>query len=123
MMRPNRLVLFAAAGMLILAGCGSAGSGSNDKIAVTATDDSCEIADTELPAGTHTFAVRNDGEQVTEFYVYEGDKVVSEVENISPGTTRDLTVELGKGSYEGACKPGMKGDGIRTRITVAGKPD
>lgn len=113
-----RLASLAAVGTLALAGCSAGDDTVNGTIAVTATDTSCQIADTDLEAGGYTFAVKNAGEQVTEFYVYQGSKVISEVENIAPGTTRKLTVKLAAGSYEGACKPGMKGDGIRTRITV-----
>ena len=43
-----------------------------------------------------------------------------EVENIGPGTSRNLEVDLSEGSYEVACKPGQTGDGIRTEITVTG---
>ena len=116
---------------LVLSGCSSAEPGAGaaagaGRIAVTATEETCEIARTELRAGTQTFAVRNDGEQVTEFYVYEGQKVVGEVANVEPGETDDLTVDLDKGDYEGACKPGVKGDmtrDIRTAITVVGTSD
>ncbi len=56
----------------------------------------------------------NKGGKVTEFYVYaEGDRVMGEVENIAPGLSRDLHVELPAGTYETACKPGMIGKGIR----------
>ncbi|MGH3664294.1 MAG: cupredoxin domain-containing protein [Micromonosporaceae bacterium] len=125
-MRFRRAAALVAVGLIASAGCGGyggGGGGSEEKVAVTATDKKCEIADTSLTAGTHTFAVKNDGKQVTEFYVYEGEKVVSEVEDIAPGSTRNLTVKLKKGKYEGACKPGMKGEGIRTAITVTGKGD
>ncbi len=110
---------------LALSGCSSTGNGSggaaaSSKIPVTATDETCEIAKTEIRAGTHTFSVKNAGKQVTEFYVYEGEKVVGEVANVKTGETDDLTVDLDKGDYEGACKPGMKGEGIRTAITVVG---
>ncbi len=109
------VVLLAA-----LAGCASKDKGENS-IAVTATDSSCEVATTDLPSGSTTFAVSNKGNDVTEVYVYgEGDKVMGEVENIGPGTSRDFTVDLGAGTYEVACKPGQKGDGIRTEITVSG---
>jgi iron uptake system component EfeO len=120
-MRMYRLIALTAAGLIAVTGCSGGNGGSSEKIAVTATDDSCEIAKTELKAGSHTFAVKNEGKQVTEFYVYKGTKVVSEVEDIAPGTSRTMTVELAAGTYEGACKPGMKGDGIRTKITVTGK--
>jgi iron uptake system component EfeO len=98
---------------------GGSGGGS---IEVAASDDSCELSDTELDAGLHTFEVTNDGSQVTEFYVYaEGDRIMQEVENIGPGLTSELRVELPAGDYEGACKPGMIGDGIRTPISVTGE--
>jgi uncharacterized cupredoxin-like copper-binding protein len=103
-----------------LAGCSSKDKAENS-IAVTATDTECQVATTDLPGGSTTFAVANKGSDVTEVYVYgEGDKVMGEVENIGPGTSRDFTVDLGAGTYEVACKPGQKGDGIRTEITVAG---
>jgi iron uptake system component EfeO len=91
-------------------------------IEVSAGDDNCELSATDLDAGLHTFEVTNDGSQVTEFYVYaEGDRIMQEVENIGPGLTREMRVELPAGQYEGACKPGMVGDGIRTPITVTGE--
>lgn len=90
-------------------------------IDVTATNDECDVATTDLKAGKTTFAVKNDGDDVTEVYVYaNGDEVKGEVENIGPGTSRNLTVDLTSGDYEVACKPGMKGDGIRTKISVTG---
>jgi hypothetical protein len=108
--------------------CGgdSGSSGSSTEVAVTAGDDSCEIAETDLEAGDTTFAVTNDGSKVTEVYVYgesggKFTKIVSEVENIGPGTSRDMDVALAAGDYEIACKPGQKGDGIRQAITVTGK--
>src|SRR5918995_4834354 len=98
---------------------GGSGGGA---VEVSASDESCELSDTDLDAGLHTFEVTNEGSQVTEFYVYaEGDRIMQEVENIGPGLTRELRVELPAGDYEGACKPGMIGDGIRTPISVTGE--
>ena len=59
--------------------------------------------------------ITNNGTKATEFYVYgEGQRVVGEVENISPGLQRKLVVNLTEpGTYHTACKPGMVGDGIR----------
>lgn len=90
-------------------------------IAVESGDKTCTVARTELAPGTQTLAAKNTGGAVTEVYVYGPDnKVVGEVENIGPGTTRELVVKLGPGRYEIACKPGMTGDGIRTAVTVTG---
>ena len=67
-----------------------------------------------------TFKVKNEGTKVNEFYVLGSDglRIISEVENIGPNLSRDLTVELTEGSYKTACKPGMVGDGIRGDFTV-----
>ena len=127
-----RRTLALAAGVLtatVLAACGGGsgdGSGGDGAeaggpVPVTATDTSCEVARTEVSSGTVTFAVKNGGTKVTEFYVYaDGDRVMGEVENIVPGLTRELRVELPAGKYETACKPGMVGRGIRGALTVSG---
>jgi iron uptake system component EfeO len=130
--RDRRLPLLTAGllAALTTAACGgtgtdtgaAAGEEAADTITVAATDDACDVATGELAAGTHQFQVTNSGDQVTEFYVYaEGDRVMGEVENIAPGLTRELLVELPAGDYETACKPGMVGDGIRSGLTVTGE--
>jgi high-affinity iron transporter len=113
----------AAAVLLVLVGCGGSASGSSKAkagaVGVTASDTACETTHASVAPGNRTFSVRNDGSEVTEVYVYgTGDRVMGEVENIGPGTSRDLVVELPPGSYEVACKPGMTGDGIRKPLTV-----
>ncbi|MGH3425140.1 MAG: iron uptake system protein EfeO [Nocardioidaceae bacterium] len=99
-------------------------STSGGAVTVDASDDACELSATELDAGPHTFKVTNNGSKVTEFYVYaEGDRIMGEVENVGPGLSRNLVVDLSAGKYQGACKPGMTGDGIRQDVTVTGKSD
>ncbi|MEV6303284.1 iron uptake system protein EfeO [Actinoplanes sp. NPDC051861] len=108
----------------MLAGCGAdepETTAAGGPITVKATDSSCEVARTTVDAGTSVFAITNGGQKVTEFYVYApGDRVMAEVENIAPGLSRNLHVELPAGSYETACKPGMIGKGIRGQLTVSG---
>jgi iron uptake system component EfeO len=91
-------------------------------ITVTASDTACELSGTEGATGANTFVITNNGNKVTEFYVYgEGERVMGEVENISPGLQRKLIVQLGEpGTYQTACKPGMVGDGIRSEFKVTG---
>ena len=96
-------------------------SSSADAIRVISTDTECIPERTTFDAGELTFEVKNDGDEPTELYVFgEGDKVISEVENVGPGTSRTLTVDLAAGRYELGCKPGQTGDGIRAPITVTG---
>ncbi|MEV6598161.1 iron uptake system protein EfeO [Actinoplanes sp. NPDC051346] len=130
-MRTTPLLALAAVGLLggSLAACDSAtkesGTGSaaaaGGPIAVKASDTACEVARSTTAAGTSVFSVTNGGNKVTEFYVYApGDRVMGEIENIAPGLSRELHVELAAGSYETACKPGMIGKGIRAAFTVSG---
>ncbi|MBM0238331.1 cupredoxin domain-containing protein [Micromonospora sp. ATA32] len=127
-MHTTRFLAPAAAGVLAvtgLAGCGG-GNGKADAttggpIVVKATDAACEVGTTEVEAGQVTFKVTNSGSKVNEFYVYAaGDRVMGEVENIAPGLSRELRVELPAGTYETSCKPGMSGRGIRGALKVSG---
>jgi iron uptake system component EfeO len=123
-----RLLALIAVGTLggTLAACSgdkaddSAGA-TGGPITVKASDTNCEVANNSLDAGTHVFQIANSGSKVTEFYVYAaGDRVMGEVENITPGLSRELRVELPAGAYQTACKPGMIGTGIRAALTVNG---
>lgn len=95
---------------------------ASGEITVTASDDACTLSATSAKTGASTFVITNNGTKVTEFYVYgPGDKVMGEIENISPGLQRKLIVQLPEaGTYKTACKPGMVGDGIRGDFTVTG---
>jgi iron uptake system component EfeO len=110
---------------LSLAACASDPSSettASTDLTVKATDSDCSVSATKLKAGPSTFKVTNAGSKVTEFYVYaDGDRIMGEVENVGPGLTRNLVVDLPKGTYEGACKPGMIGDGIRQTLSVSGE--
>jgi iron uptake system component EfeO len=92
------------------------------QITVNASDTECELSGTEAATGPNTFVITNNGTKVTEFYVYgEGERVMGEVENISPGLERKLVVQLAEpGTYQTACKPGMIGDGLRGDFKVTG---
>ncbi|MFF4415245.1 iron uptake system protein EfeO [Streptosporangium sp. NPDC001559] len=104
------------------AGPQAASSSAGGPITVAANDTECKVAVTEVTAGTSTFTITNAGSKVTEFYVYApGDRVMGEVENIVPGLTREVIVELPAGAYETACKPGMTGKGIRGPLKVTGE--
>lgn len=127
---PARIAATATLAALALAGCtstastatGGSANGAGGPIPVKAADTSCDIGVTQAPAGTIHFAIDNTGTKVTEFYLYgEGDRILGEVENIGPGLTSQLAVEVPDGgTYTTACKPGMLGDGIRAPFTVTG---
>lgn len=112
----------AAAVLTAVTGCAEKSDGKGEgAVEVTAKDDSCEVSKTEFPAGHVQLAVENKGSKVTEVYLlFPDDRIVTERENIGPGTKANITAEVKPGSYEIACKPGMKGDGIRQKVTVTG---
>ena len=90
---------------------------------LAATDDACTVSGAEATTGTSTFEVTNNGEKTTEFYVYTSvGRVVGEVENIGPGATRKLVVQItDPGDYTLTCTPGMVGDGFSQTLKVTGE--
>jgi len=110
----------AALTTIALAACVPNDPDASEGIAVSSTADECKVAANEAPAGPVVFHVTNDGDDVTEFYLLaeDGLRIISEVENIGPGITRDLLVRVPEGKYLTACKPGMVGDGIQAAFTV-----
>ncbi|MET8180735.1 iron uptake system protein EfeO [Streptomyces sp. NPDC005336] len=126
-MRAARTSVVAAISALTtitaVAGCAEKSDAKDsDAVQVTASDNKCEISKTSFPAGHVKLAVENKGSKTTEVYVYAaGDRIVTERENIGPGTHASINAEIKAGSYEIACKPGMKGRGIRQKVSATGK--
>ena len=120
--RAAAILSLAVATPLAIAACESKSSGEG-AIAVTSTDDSCDLATTGATTGKVDFEITNSGSKVTEFYVFgNNNRVLGEVENIGPGVKGHLTVEITEpGTYTVACKPGMVGTGLRQEITVTGE--
>ncbi|MGV9253743.1 iron uptake system protein EfeO [Streptomyces sp. NPDC003697] len=113
----------AAAALTSLTACTQKSSAEDGDhvIDVTATDDRCEVSKKEFPAGHVELAIENKGSKVTEVYVlFPDDRVVAERENIGPGTRQKVTAEVKAGDYRIACKPGMKGKGIRQDVKATG---
>ena len=125
-LRHATLPAAALLGVAGLTACGGSSSGTGtaspakDTANIDATDTRCKLDKTRFAAGTVHFAIKNNGNKVTEVYVFAGKRIVTEKENIGPGTSYTLTSSLKAGSYQVACKPGMTGDGIRTTIKVTG---
>ncbi|MFF9483951.1 iron uptake system protein EfeO [Streptomyces sp. NPDC014676] len=126
-MRPARLSLVTAvataAALAAVTGCTEKGGGADGDqvVEVTATDDTCEVSKKEFPAGHVELAIENKGSKVTEVYLlFPDDRVVTERENIGPGTKQRVTAEVKAGDYRIACKPGMRGKGIRQDVKATG---
>lgn len=100
---------------------GSGEQAAGGPIAVTLTDDDCELSATTFPAGVITFEITNEGTVPNEFEVLAEDqlRIISEQENLGPGTSVSLTVSLEEGTCYAACKPNMVGDLVGvTELTV-----
>jgi uncharacterized cupredoxin-like copper-binding protein len=106
-------------------GGSAAGSSPGDERGITAAlaDTSIVLADGSAPAGPVSFDIANDGTTVHEFEVLrteiaadalpvesgvvqtsaEGIEIVDEVEEIAPGSTAALSVDLAPGAYVVIC--------------------
>ncbi|MET9698768.1 iron uptake system protein EfeO [Streptomyces sp. NPDC006529] len=111
----------AVAALTAVTGCAEKNDSVYGTIKVAASDTACDVSTKEIPSGKVQFEVENKGSKVTELYVLFPDgRIVTEKENIGPGTKASITAEIKAGDYEVACKPGMKGDGIRQKLKVTG---
>lgn len=121
--RSLALGIASLASLALLTGCVPNATGDSALVAVESTADGCAVDTNTVASGTVTFRVTNAGDRVTEFYLLGEDElsIVSEVENIAPGSSRDLTVVAQPGAYFTVCKPGMIGSGIgQSPFTVTG---
>jgi iron uptake system component EfeO len=111
-----------AAALTAVTGCTEkSDAAAGDAIQVTAADSTCDTSSKTVPAGQVTLKIANKGSKATEVEIlFPDDRIVSEKENIGPGTKYTLTAEVKAGSYEIACRPGMKGLGVRQKLTVTG---
>ena len=102
---------WAAALQTTRGGSGGTNAAGSNTINVKITDKGCEVSSKSFPAGQVTFKISNEGTVPNEFEVLSENKlqIVSEKENIGPGTSTELTTALKEGTYYSACKPNMVG--------------
>lgn len=125
--RALRPAAAATAAALLLAGCtdNTTRASGDGAVQVASTARECKLSTDTTQGGTLKFEVRNEGTEVTEFYLLaeDGLRIIGEVENIGPGLSRDLVVMAPEGKYVAACKPGMAGEGVRAAFTVTTPPE
>jgi iron uptake system component EfeO len=119
---PVATAVAAAAALTAVTACTAKSDAKDgDAIQVTAADSKCTTSTKSIPAGQVTLKIENTGSKATEVEIlFPDDRIVSEKENIGPGTKYTLTAEVKAGAYEIACRPGMKGHGVRQKLTVTG---
>ena len=117
---------------LLLGGCGESDS-TGTTVNADLREFSIELDRSSAPAGKVTFLVQNDGEDVHELVVLKTDiapdklplngdgdadeeaqgiVVLGEVEDIAPGKSGELTLELDRGKYVIICNISMLEDGV-----------
>jgi iron uptake system component EfeO len=123
-------VLIVAA-VAMVSGCGSSGSSGGERagarvVAARITDEGCEPAHIEVPAGPVTFKVTSSGSgKATEFEVLDGGRILGEVENLVPGIERSFSLTLPKGTFTTYCPNGTheRGELIVTGTSRAASAD
>jgi iron uptake system component EfeO len=116
-------VLVVAAFAAFAAPAGATRATKSQTIAVKLTPDGCPKP-IKIKPGSVTFKVTNVGaDNVSEFEVLQGGKIVGEVENIAPGLQRSFTLKLKAGEYVTYCPGGdTREKGELTVAAAAAKP-
>jgi uncharacterized cupredoxin-like copper-binding protein len=138
-----RLVSTLAAALLIATACGgspgtaASGVAGDGTIVTTEKDFGIGLEEASTPAGSTTFDITNDGPSTHEFVVFKTDlaedalpvdgstvaeadlDLVDEAEDIAPGVSASLTVDLEPGSYVVICNvEGHYTAGMHAALTV-----
>ena len=92
--------------------------GGGETVALSETEYKIAPADATVKAGSVTFDVSNDGQTVHNLEI-EGDGVEEGTEDLQPGDTGQLTVDLQPGIYEMYCSiDGHEDLGMKGEVTV-----
>jgi len=143
MSKVRRLWVLAAAAatlLVVATACGGGGGGGGGGVDVTEKEYSITLSTNSGSAGDVTFNISNQGEKVHEFVVFKTDlaedalpvtadevdedspdlTLVDEKEDIAPGDSTDLTVDLDAGSYVVICNiTGHYEKGMHAAFTVS----
>lgn len=142
MLRRGLAGVLPALALALTTACGGGGGGGG--IAVKLAEWSVAPEETSAPAGEVTFDISNEGANVHEFVIFktdlapedlplkpeedstvvdeegEGLALVDEVEDIAPGSSATLTVDLEPGNYILLCNiPGHFEQGMHAAFTVS----
>lgn len=118
-MSPRPTFVAATVAALLLVSCSTQSADST--VGVTGTDDACTIERDIVDAGKVGFEFLNESSKVNELYVLKANgDTLGEVENVTTGTKRTLTVDLVAGDYLVRCKPGQTGNGFESTFTATG---
>lgn len=81
-----------------------AGGGADRTVVITMTDAGCRPTPSTITAGPVTFRIVNqDSMKSSEAELVQGDRILGEKENLTPGLTGSFSLEVGAGAYEVYC--------------------
>jgi iron uptake system component EfeO len=121
--RPLALAGIAVVMAIALAGCVPNHAPTTSRLTVKFTDDGCAVSASTVPSGPVAFTLTNSGTDVNEFEILADDKlrIVGEKENVAPGQTVSLAVQLEPGTYYTGCKFQQVGASVgQAKLTVTG---
>ncbi|MET0799756.1 MAG: sulfocyanin-like copper-binding protein [Actinomycetota bacterium] len=132
--RNTRLLALAA---LVAIGAGCTSTGGEGDVDVSLADDAVTLSPATADPGSVTFAATNDGTVTHEIEVFSGDvdpstlpiennvastdglQLIDEIEDITPGSSADLTIDLETGTYVVMCNlPGHFEQGMYASLEV-----
>ena len=127
--RAAALAALSAAVVTLSSACGSdavvAGQATvagAPKVTVSLTDDGCAPSPATVPAGPTNFEMRNAGAgAVTEAEVMQGDRILGEKENLTPGLSGTFSLRLTEGTYTVYC-PNARTERSTLTVTAAATP-
>ena len=127
--RAAALAALSAAVVTLTSACGSdavvAGQATvagAPKVTVSLTDDGCAPSPATVPAGPTNFEMRNAGAgAVTEAEVMQGDRILGEKENLTPGLSGTFSLRLTEGTYTVYC-PNARTERSTLTVTAAATP-
>jgi iron uptake system component EfeO len=129
--RPRAAALAGVSALVVTltAGCGSdavvsgqAAVAGAPKVTVSFTDDGCTPSPATVPAGPTNFEMRNHGASaVTEAEVMQGDRILGEKENLTPGLSGTFSLRLAEGTYTVYC-PNARTERSTLTVTAAATP-
>jgi iron uptake system component EfeO len=127
--RAAALAALSAAVVILSSACGSdavvAGQATvagAPRVTVSLTDDGCAPSPATVPAGPTNFEMRNAGAgAVTEAEVMQGDRILGEKENLTPGLSGTFSLRLTKGTYTVYC-PNARTERSTLTVTAATTP-